>query len=155
MRRNRDVTFVPVAPSASAKLVGQVYDQTRRLLLTKSSLNILCRISQDLMRSFTSSVVRCAHASIWASPCEQHILWLNCIGLLLVSSLKSHVQPAANRPQSGAAPADAHKRFGNQDKINIKAQLVFETCWRKLEKKWSGVRLPGPCQHSTLILTLL
>lgn len=45
--------------------------------------------------------------------------------------------PAKAQPK--AAVNDAHKRFANADKISIKAQLVFEACWRKLEKKWGGV----------------
>ena len=52
-----------------------------------------------------------------------------------------HVQAAAKRPQAAPSAGDAHKRFTNEDKINIKAQLVFDTCWRKLEGKWSGVNL--------------
>jgi len=46
---------------------------------------------------------------------------------------------AKEQPKASGAIADAHKRFSNGDKINIKAQLVFEACWRKLESKWSGV----------------
>ncbi len=46
---------------------------------------------------------------------------------------------AKEQPKASGAIADAHKRFSGGDKINIKAQLVFEACWRKLESKWSGV----------------
>ncbi len=60
---------------------------------------------------------------------------------------------AKEQPKASGAVGDAHKRFSNGDKINIKAQLVFEACWRKLESKWSGVRLaakfhlhPALCQ---------
>ncbi len=46
---------------------------------------------------------------------------------------------AKEQPKASGAIADAHKRFSDGDKINIKAQLVFEACWHKLESKWSGV----------------
>ncbi|DBA88059.1 TPA: hypothetical protein ACH3X2_005062 [Trebouxia sp. C0005] len=45
---------------------------------------------------------------------------------------------AKEQPKASGAIADSHKRFSGGDKINIKAQLVFEACWRKLESKWSG-----------------
>jgi len=48
---------------------------------------------------------------------------------------------AKEQPKASGAIADAHKRFSGGDKTNIKAQLVFEACWRKLESKWSGVRV--------------
>lgn len=48
---------------------------------------------------------------------------------------------AAAKEQPKAVVDTAHKRFTTADKINIKAQLVFEACWRKLETKWSGVSL--------------
>ncbi|DBA76165.1 hypothetical protein WJX77_008047 [Trebouxia sp. C0004] len=45
---------------------------------------------------------------------------------------------AKEQPKASGDIADAHKRFSGGDKTNIKAQLVFEACWRKLEGKWSG-----------------
>lgn len=57
----------------------------------------------------------------------------------LQPSVRLFSSQAPAKAQPKAVVNDAHKRFASADKISIKAQLVFEACWRKLETKWSGV----------------
>ena len=54
--------------------------------------------------------------------------------------------PAAAAPIH--APADGKQSPTQEDKVSAKAQVVFESCWRRLEEKLKDVRLhltTAPC----------
>lgn len=65
------------------------------------------------------------------------------------------MQAAAAAKTSAAVPP---KPFSAGDKINEKAQLVFDACWRKLEGKWanvsSAVQTDQMWLHADFILSL-
>lgn len=82
---------------------------------------------------------RTALRSSVASSVQRQLHIASSLGIKCIVNQHSSQAAAKEHSKSPAAVDDAHKRFAAVDKINIKAQLVFEACWRKLESKWSGV----------------
>ena len=81
---------------------------------------------------FISSQVCCSQRNYYSHfTVLLNLVWAKQSPSVLQATAKEGSKPVVD---------DAHKRFASADKINIKAQLVFEACWRKLETKWSGVR---------------
>ena len=56
-------------------------------------------------------------------------------------TLPSNILHTSPQPKPAPAEAFAAKAFHAQDKVDAKAQVIFDTCWRRLESKLKGVSI--------------
>lgn len=84
---------------------------------------------------------RSSDAPVWSGKrgfAKEVCTCLETPALCYAVMLKYHTHIQAAAAAKAGAPV-APKPFSAGDKINEKAQLVFDACWRKLESKWANV----------------